>query len=636
MSLESRAAQATRSLRASVAGRAPVGIPVVARRQRRSLVTSFGATAAAVLFVFGIASAMPSFFEPDQVGGGTSVPEHDGSPLVVEPDDHEGDGALVEIDEPFNQIPVRQYNSESDSPRPWTKFYGDTDPGTIVTATSEYGSAVMTVGEHGEFSLKLLFGILPPPGEEFPILVTLGSEAYEFHFTSWFDPTNVEITAHQTYGFSDDPEAFEKFFGSAPAGAAVIATSQYGNAETTADKEGQWRLKLWFSELPHDEEFEILVDVAGTNFVFTFVSLFEKPQHPLSITQVNTSSESSSPYVQFIGTGPTGTGLLAQSAYGSEDLVIGESGEFSLKLWFSSLPPAGEKFWITLKVDGETYGTFPFTSHYQKPVKKDPPPAELSVSQYNTESDGAEPWVKFRITGPKGTQVDILSDYGSKSQTLSSTDEYVKLWFSTLPPAGVQFPITVKINGEVWGTYPFTSWFDPASIELSVTQYNTESWDASPWAKFIVTGPVGTQVQILSDYGSTSQTLSSFEEYVKLWFSTLPPAGVQFPITVKINGEVWGTYQFTSWHEETPVPITANATYGSCSEDPPYDIYFGTAPAGTSVTISSPYGSDSTTADGAGNWSKKVFFSGAPLNEPFTVTVTVGADVFSFGMVVTG
>ena len=550
MSLESRAAQAARSLRASVAGRAPAGIPAVARRQRRSLLTSFGATAAAVLFVFGIASAMPSLFEPDQVASGTSVPEHDGSPLVVEPDDRENDGALVELDEPSNQVPVHQYNSQSDSPEPWTKFYGDAGPGTIVTATSDYGSGELVVGEHGEFSLKLFFDLLPPPGEKFPVLVTLDSTPYEFHFTSFFDPDHFEITAHQVYRFSDAAEAFEKFFGSAPPGSTVSAASPYGSGDTTAGDDGRWNLKLWFSELPLDDPFQITLDVAGETFLFNFVSIHEPEELPLTVTQLNSTSESSSPYVRFVGTGPVGTHLLAQSSYGSSDIVIGESGEFSLKLWFSSLPPAGEKFWITFNVGGEIFGTYPFTSYF----------AEEKAEEKKDEGEA----------------------------------------------------------------------------ELSVTQYNTESWDANPWVKFIVSGPVGTQVQIVSDYGSTSHTLGGTEEYVKLWFSTLPPPGVQFPVTVKINGEVWATYQFTSWYEETPVPITAYNTYGTCAEDPPYDIYFGTAPKGTSVTISSPYGSGSTTAGASGDWSKKVFFEGAPLNEVFTVTVTVGSEVFTFGMVVTG
>jgi hypothetical protein len=482
---------------------------------------------------------MPSLFEPDQVGSGNSVPESDGSPLVVEPDDKQNDGALVDFNEATSQLSVRQYNSESDSPEPWTKFYGDADEGTIVTATSDYGSADMVVIESGAFRLKLVFDILPPPGETFPILVTLGAAPYEFHFTSFFDPDHVDITANQLYGFSDDAEAYDKFFGSAPPGSAVSATSPFGSAEAFAGDNGQWNLKLWFSELPFDDPFEITVDVAGEEFVFSFVSLFEKES--LSVTQVNTTSDSSSPYVRFIGTGPVGTQLLAQSSYGSADLVIGESGEFSLKVWFSPLPPAGEKFWITFKVDGATHGT-----------------------------------------------------------------------------------------------YPFTSYFDPAGVEVSVSQYNTSSESADPYAKFLLTGPVGTQVDIYSPYGSTSHTMGSTNEHVKLWFSSLPPAGVEFAVTVKINGDVWGTYPFTSWYEEpAPVAKTANSTYGTCAEDPPYDIYYGTAPEGTSVSISSPYGSGETTANASGEWSKQVFFTGATIGEPFTVTVTVGGEVFTFGMTVT-
>jgi len=541
MSLESRAAQATRSLRASVAGRAPVGMPSVARRQRYSTLTSFGATAAAVMFVFGIASAMPSLFEPDQVGNGNPVPESDGSLLVVEPDDKQNDGALVDFSEGSSQLSIHQYNSQSDSPEPWTKFYGDAEEGAVVTATSDYGSADMVVSETGEFRLELFFDILPPPGKAFPILVMLGSSLYEFHFTSFFDPDHVGITANQLYGFSDDATAYDKFYGSAPAGSAVSATSPYGSAETVTGDDGQWVMKLWFSPLPLDDLFEITVDVAGEEFVFSFVSIFEQEQVSLSVSQVNTTSESSSPYVQFVGTGPAGTQLLAQSSYSSEDLVIGESGEFSLKVWFSPLPPAGEKFWITFKVDGATHGTYPFTSH-----------------------------------------------------------------------------------------------FDSAEVGLSVDQYNTSSESSDPYAKFLLTGPVGTQVDIYSPYGSTSHTMGSTNEHVKLWFSSLPPAGVEFAVTVKINGDVWGTYPFTSWYEEPePVAKTANSTYGTCAEDPPYDIYYGTAPEGTSVSISSPYGSGETTANGSGEWSKQVFFTGATIGEPFTVTVTVGGEVFTFGMTVT-
>jgi len=78
--------------------------------------------------------------------------------------------------------------------------------------------------------------------------------------------------------------------------------------------------------------------------------------------------------------------------------------------------------------------------------------------------------------------------------------------------------------------------------------------------------------------------------------------------------------------EEPPPPeegvaFTAFNTYGSCEETPPYDIYHGTADPGTTVTITSEYGSGSVSANGSGNWEKKVFFPEAPYGQTFVVTV---------------
>ncbi len=80
------------------------------------------------------------------------------------------------------------------------------------------------------------------------------------------------------------------------------------------------------------------------------------------------------------------------------------------------------------------------------------------------------------------------------------------------------------------------------------------------------------------------------------------------------------------------VGFSASAAFGSCSEDPPYDVYSGTASPGTTVTISSAFGGGSAQADEHGHWEAKVVFSGAPLNETFSVTVSSaqGSDTFSF------
>lgn len=67
--------------------------------------------------------------------------------------------------------------------------------------------------------------------------------------------------------------------------------------------------------------------------------------------------------------------------------------------------------------------------------------------------------------------------------------------------------------------------------------------------------------------------------------------------------------------------FTASATYYSCSESPPYDVYYGTADPGTLITISSEYGSAVVEVNGEGQWEKKVHFETAPYGVPFLVTV---------------
>ena len=80
------------------------------------------------------------------------------------------------------------------------------------------------------------------------------------------------------------------------------------------------------------------------------------------------------------------------------------------------------------------------------------------------------------------------------------------------------------------------------------------------------------------------------------------------------------------------VAFTASQKYGSCGEAVPYDVFSGTANPGSTITISSSYGSGSTVADGNGHWSTTVEFPAAPRGETFTVTASGagGSKTFSF------
>lgn len=78
----------------------------------------------------------------------------------------------------------------------------------------------------------------------------------------------------------------------------------------------------------------------------------------------------------------------------------------------------------------------------------------------------------------------------------------------------------------------------------------------------------------------------------------------------------------TTTVKEKEYEFSAFATFGSCSETPPYDVYYGTGKPGTVIEITSEYGSGSVEVDGEGNWEKKVVFETAPPDKAFLVKVT--------------
>lgn len=86
------------------------------------------------------------------------------------------------------------------------------------------------------------------------------------------------------------------------------------------------------------------------------------------------------------------------------------------------------------------------------------------------------------------------------------------------------------------------------------------------------------------------------------------------------------------------ISFAAEQLYGTCAEDPPFDVFFGTGVPGHIVKVTSDYGSGDTTIKEDGTFEIEVFFPTAPLGETFTVTVKDKAtgESFVFEFVHTG
>lgn len=80
----------------------------------------------------------------------------------------------------------------------------------------------------------------------------------------------------------------------------------------------------------------------------------------------------------------------------------------------------------------------------------------------------------------------------------------------------------------------------------------------------------------------------------------------------------------TTTTEKELAEFTAHAKFGSCSETPPFDLYYGTGEPGSVVKVTSEHGSGSVEVGGEGHWELEVIFESAPPGEAFVVDVSEG------------
>jgi hypothetical protein len=544
MTLDTRATRAARQITESVSTIPVPTTGAMARRHLASMVT--GMAAAAIVLLIGIGSALflPGLLADDPIAAPpTTLGEL--TTTTGPSEGIEGDPAIVPAGGP-----IQASGAVSSDPVPSTLFEGTAAPGTLVTAMSEYGSATLTVDESGAWQLELLFED-PPANQLIPITLTVGADVHSFSFTWTWTPV-FDISAHQAFAVSDDAEPYSVFEGTAPPGTEILVTSEYGGADGVAGQYGTWRVEVWLDgDMPKHTEIPIMVAIGDETFQFGFTWVYEEspettepPAEPpvtgVTVHQNNTVSDDASPYVKFHGLAPEGTHIVILSEYGAAETTIETSGEWLLGLWFEEGLPTGQEITVTVKVNGDVYGTYGFTWLY------DPANTPITVHQHNTTSDTASPYVKFYGTAPAGTRIKVVTDYGSADMTTQDAGEWhLAVWLEGLP-TGEPIAVRVRVNGDLHDTYQFTWLYDPAETEFTITQYNDVSDAPEPWTKFTGTAAPGTHILATSEWGSADVVVGDSGEYIlKVWFSTEMPTNTEIPVSVKVDGDVHSGYGFT-------------------------------------------------------------------------------------------
>ncbi len=67
--------------------------------------------------------------------------------------------------------------------------------------------------------------------------------------------------------------------------------------------------------------------------------------------------------------------------------------------------------------------------------------------------------------------------------------------------------------------------------------------------------------------------------------------------------------------------FSAYQVYGECSENPPYDVFYGTGKPGSRIVVISEYGDGETEVNENGEWEIKVFFPESPIGQGILVKV---------------
>ncbi len=243
--------------------------------------------------------------------------------------------------------------------------------------------------------------------------------------------------------------------------------------------------------------------------------------------------------------------------------------------------------------------------------------SEFTAHQKYGSCSDPVPYDVFYGTGTPGSSVKVASEYGTGSTTVRENGE----WFLEVEfpkaPYGKTFPVQVSDGLGGKRVFEFTSYW---KADVPFTARQKYGVSPEPWEKFHGTANPGTVVEATSEYGQARVITEGHEWVLELAFEGLT-GPVTFPIVVEASGDHRMVFEFSY----RPVEFTAHQKYGSCSESPPYDIFYGRAAAGTKVWVASPYGSAETVAGDRGEWEVRVFFEAAPHGEAFPVSVTDAA-----------
>lgn len=237
------------------------------------------------------------------------------------------------------------------------KYYGTARPGSKVAVGSRFGEGRATADANGNWELRVEFKEAPC-NESFGVVVE-GEPDHRKEFRMKYVCADHEFSAHQKYPENESP--WTKFYGTGEPGTRVVVVSEYGSAETTVERNGEWLAKLHFNDsLPENTRIKVVVEGDGGRAEFGFFWIVKEADFvEFSANQKYGSCGEALPYDKFFGTAAPGATIWVESPYGSGTTVAGENGEWFLRVDFPEAP-VGDPFTVVVESSDGGRATFTF------------------------------------------------------------------------------------------------------------------------------------------------------------------------------------------------------------------------------------------------------------------------------------
>jgi hypothetical protein len=192
----------------------------------------------------------------------------------------------------------------------------------------------------------------------------------------------------------------------------------------------------------------------------------------------------------------------------------------------------------------------------------------------------------------------VVEPGGGAATTSTTTTSTTTIPVDTEAPI---LEIASPKDGEHFDTtsVTFTGITEPGVTLVASGKFSVPVTSSGEWAIDLVLGPGANGVVFVAtdDAGNATQAR----------------------LTVHYDAPVETT---TTTKAEKGWEFSAFQKYGSCAEPVPYDEFWGTGKPGSTITVSSEFGSGSTTVSESGEYWLRIEFPAAPFGKVFTVKVT--------------